>query len=85
MKFLYEPAEFLKWKNAALSGGRLESFLVIQIQKLLQIVLDDGWRPIIDRMALQIRVVSEGWAPRLLFEIYTKEGFYGSRLVQIKE
>ena len=85
MKFLYEPAEFLKWRSAM--GGKLESFLVIQIQKLLQIVLDDGWRPIIDKMALQIRVVSEGWAvpPRLLFEFSTTDGFYVSRLVQIKE
>ena len=84
MKFLYEPAEFLKWKS---SGGRLESFLVIQIQRLLQIVLDEDWRPIVDKMALQIRLVSEGWSvpPRLVFEISTKDGFYMTRLVQIKE
>lgn len=86
MKFLYEPAEFLKWRSSAMAS-KLESFLVIQIQKLLQIVLDDNWRPIIDRLALQIKIVSEGWSvpPRLLFEINTKEGFYVTRLVQIKE
>jgi hypothetical protein len=83
-RLLYDPREFLQFKGRS---GKLESFLVIKIQNLLGHVLDDVWRPLIEKIALQIRCVSDGWdlPPRLTFELVIKDDCYVSRLLLIQE
>jgi hypothetical protein len=78
VKFWYDPAEFVRY------GGKLESYLVIKIQHLLTIVLDEEWRPIIDRTASQIIWVSEGcrYKPKIQFELLVQDGLYVARLLQ---
>lgn len=70
--FIYSPLDFAEYKNKNPSEPKkLESFLLIELQKHYKITMDASWKPLLDNMSHKIRCISEGWdyPPKIHFNI----------------
>ena len=70
--FIYSPLDFAEYKNKNPSEPKkLESFLLIELQKHYKITMDVTWKPLLDNMSHKIRCISEGWdyPPKIHFNI----------------
>ena len=85
--FIYSPLDFVEYKNKNPSEPKkLESFLLVELQKHYKITMDITWKPLLDSMSHKIRCISEGWEtlPKIHFNIIQlKDRTYIPRVLKV--
>ena len=85
--FIYSPLDFVEYKNKNPSEPKkLESFLLVELQKHYNIKMDATWRPLLDNMSHKIRCISEGWEtlPKIHFNIIqNKDKIYIPKVLKV--
>ena len=85
--FIYSPLDFVEYKNKNPSEPKkLESFLLVELQKHYKITMDVTWKPLLDSMSHKIKCISEGWEtlPKIHFNIIQlKDRTYIPRVLKV--
>lgn len=85
--FIYSPLDFVEYKNKNPSEPKkLESFLLVELQKHYKITMDVTWKPLLDSMSHKIKCISEGWEtlPKIHFNIIQlKDKTYIPRVLKV--